>query len=547
MFLSNGEVVAPTQAEVLGDRTPVFADRNYYASASLPLLNQFAAYSAIYKNQHWVGTVVRKLAMATARMPFEVKLRTSATDSVNESGPMTDLLSRPNPGMSGFKLWEWTSSTRDVYGEAFWVKLRDASGRVRELHPMHPTNVIVRRQADGTLGYVYSNGTVNVSQLPTIPAEDVVAFTNYNPDDLVRGLSVLEGLRMTLLNEDAARRATASMWQKGARPGMILTTDQELTDAAAQRIKMQFDRSNGGADNTGATAVFEQGLKAQVIQLSAEEMQYIESRKLNREEVCAAYDVPQPAVGILDHATFSNITEQLRSLYRDTMAPRFIGFESVIDHQLVPDFYPVDGSVFTRFNMEDVLRGDFETKATATVSMRNSGFMTGNEARAYFGLPRLTDPEMDKVYANAALVPLGEPQERITVTEDGDVPDPDALPAIDAGELTATPTRDPRNPQPREPAGQPANNGRGGVPPAKPLAIPAPAKSVRTLMGRLGRAQNNGATTKTWHTDPECATHTALNGETVPIKGLFSNMARVPGDTDTFTAPCGCDVDFGSE
>jgi hypothetical protein len=29
--------------------------------------------------------------------------------------------------------------------------------------------------------------------------------------------------------------------------------------------------------------------------------------------------------------------------------------------------------VFTRFNMEEVLRGDFETKATATVAMRRTG------------------------------------------------------------------------------------------------------------------------------------------------------------------------------
>jgi hypothetical protein len=66
---------------------------------------------------------------------------------------------------------------------------------------------------------VYSNGTVNTSELPVIPADDVVAFTTYNPDNLTRGLSTLEALRMTLLNEDAARRATASMWAKGARPG----------------------------------------------------------------------------------------------------------------------------------------------------------------------------------------------------------------------------------------------------------------------------------------------------------------------------------------
>ena len=34
------------------------------------------------------------------------------------------------------------------------------------------------------------------------------------------------------------------------------------------------------------------------------------------------FDVPPPVVHILDHATFSNITEQMRSMYRDTMTPR---------------------------------------------------------------------------------------------------------------------------------------------------------------------------------------------------------------------------------
>jgi phage portal protein BeeE len=69
--------------------------------------------------------VVRKLAMATARMPFEVKQRVNDTDSVNEDGPLQELLGAAEPAHVGFKLWEWTSSTRDVYGEAFWLKLRD--------------------------------------------------------------------------------------------------------------------------------------------------------------------------------------------------------------------------------------------------------------------------------------------------------------------------------------------------------------------------------------------------------------------------------------
>src|SRR5690554_6984432 len=47
----------------------------------------------------------------------------------------------------------------------------------------------------------------------------------------------------------------------------------------------------------------------------------IEARKLTREEVAAAYYIPPPLVGILDHATFSNIREQHKQLYQDTLGP----------------------------------------------------------------------------------------------------------------------------------------------------------------------------------------------------------------------------------
>lgn len=527
MFLSNGQVVPAAAVDRLGDQTPIFADASYYASSAMQLLNLYAAYGAIYRTQLWVGTVVRKLAMATARMPFEIKKRVTPSDSVNEDGPLADLLARPNAHMSGFKLWEWTSSTRDVYGEAFWLKLRDRSGRVRELHPMHPTNIIVRLFDDGTVGYIYSNGTVNTSQLPLIPEEDVVAFTSYNPENMHRGLSILESLRMTLLNEDSARRATASMWEKGARPGVILSTDQSLTDRAALRLKTQFDAANAGADKVGSTVVFEEGIKPTIVQLSSEEMQYIESRKLNREEVCAAYDVPPPVVHILDHATFSNITEQLRSQYRDTMAPRFVGFESVVDHQLVPDFYS-PGEVFSRFNMEEVLRGDFETKATAAVSMRNAGLLTGNQGLAMFGLPRSDDPNMDRYLANATLVPLGTPAERITITE-GAATTPDqsaeAQHVIEAGQQAA------------------ADAAQQALASPKPrLALPAaPSKQIRAWMGRLGGAKQNGATVKTWQASPDCVIHAPLNGHLAAIDGVFRAGVRVPGDDGH---DCACTLTF---
>lgn len=409
MFLSNGTIV-PTPGGTLGDFTPQFTDASYYSGSHIQLENTFASYGALYRAQLWVGIVVRKRAMATARMPFDILKKGAGILKSAEAGPLAALMENPNPEMSAFDLWQWTSSTRDIYGEAFWRKVRGPNNEVRELWPMHPANVIVRRNKETSkLEYVYAAAARSAQGVDPIPAEDVVAFLGYNPDTTARGLSNLESLRMTLLNEDASRRATAAFWRKGARPSIILTHPNSLSEPAQARLKKQAEANMAGADNTGSVSLFEEGIVPHLTQLNMEEMQYVEGRRLNREEVCAAYDISPLVVHILDHATFSNVTEQLRSQYRDTMAPWFTELEAAVNRQLVPDFYPSTGStrVVTRFNMDDVLRGDYETRSTAATTMRQGGITTGNEARVIMGLEPIDDPNMNIVFANSALQVLG--------------------------------------------------------------------------------------------------------------------------------------------
>jgi len=141
-----------------------------------------------------------------------------------------------------------------------------------------------------------------------------------------------------------------------------------------------------------------------IIPLNAEELQYIESRRMNREEVCGIYDVPPPVVHILDRATFSNITEQMRSMYRDTMAPRLGLYESVLDSQLRPDFDP-QGNIYAEFLLDEVLRGAFEQRAIANQAAIYSGQLTPNEARQQDNRAPLEGG--NKLYINAAAIPVG--------------------------------------------------------------------------------------------------------------------------------------------
>lgn len=407
MILSGGQPVNFAGA-ALAEINPVIGSTGFYYAKDGTQLSgsQFAAYSALYRAQPMIASVVDKVATSAARLPIRV------WDTAPAAGKTLDIVSayarivaNPSGVLGPQQFYRWTFTTLEIYGEAFWVKIRDPkTGLPVELLPIHPARLVVRRDETGKVVYVYTRGASSAG-IQEFPAADVVPFLRYNPDNLMRGMSRLEPLRSTLMNEDATRRAMESWWKRGARPATVLKHPGSLTAGAQARLRQQFDLMHAGADNFGGTAVLEEGLDVQVVQLSAEEMQYIEARKMNLQEVCMVYDVPPPVIHILDHATFSNITEQMRSMYRDTMTPRLSEFESVLDMHLRTEFDP-NGTLRASFSLDDVLRGDYETRATATVSLVANGIMKPSEARPLFDLPD-AGPIADQLYANAALAKLG--------------------------------------------------------------------------------------------------------------------------------------------
>lgn len=383
MFVSNGTVVTKTP---LLPGSPTFFPKMSSSTLAMP-----SAYSSMYRGQLWVFILVNKLAKAHARLPFPVYERDELNRPRANNHPMARLLAKPNPAMSLHELWVWTSSTRNIYGEAFWYKARKGR-QVVALFPLHPTGVTLN--ADG---WQFDNGSL---RLRDIPRSDLVHFKGFNPDSLTRGMSPLEPLRATLENEWNARQATSSFWESGARPGLFLKHPKNISGPAIDRLRAQVDSLHAGSGRTGRTMILEEGMEPDPFTLTAEEAQYIETRKLNREEVCAAFDVPPPVVHILDRATFSNITEQMRSMYRDTMGNYLPEFEAAVETDLRAVEWPND-DVYAEFLMDEVMRGAFESRQEA---LNKATHMTLAEKRKMENLPYIEGT--DRIFLNTATMPL---------------------------------------------------------------------------------------------------------------------------------------------
>jgi HK97 family phage portal protein len=351
-------------------------------------------YATIYKRQPNVRTCVEFLARNLAQLGLHVYRRVSETDRVRERDhPLARLLSQPLPPsskMTHYRLIEHLVSDMGIYFNAYWLKLR-TRGEVTRLLRVPPIYMEVKGGLVPTAYEMTLGG-----ELHRFAPDEVVHFRGYNSESPIAGLSPLETLRRVLAEEHAAADYREHFWQNAARMGGIIERPKEApdwSDAARERFKAEFKALYTGSENSGETAVLEEGMQWKQVTFNAQESEYLAGRKLTREECARAYHIPLPMVGILDHATFSNIKDQHKSLYQDTLAPWCMMIQEDIDLQLKPDFAD-SAALYLEFNLKEKLRGSFEEQAQSYQSAVGAPWMTRNEARARENLPSM-GPEGD--------------------------------------------------------------------------------------------------------------------------------------------------------
>jgi HK97 family phage portal protein len=369
-------------------------------------------YAALYRTQPEVRTVVDFLARNIAQLGLHVFRRVSDTDRVRLAGhELAAWLKEPNYATTQYRLFETLMQDMGIYFNAYWLKvpLRDPArlGLVR-LPPeqMHVEGFLLPSAFVWTL----PDGTER-----RIAPKDLVYFSGYDPCNPLMGLSPLETLRRTLSEESASSDYREAFWRNAARLEGVIERPKEAprwTPEQKQSFREQWQLRYGG--QPGQTAVLEDGMTFKPMSFSARDSELTLSRKLTREECAAAYHVPLPMVGILDHATFSNVKEQHKQLYQDTLGPWLRFLQDELQRQLLIESADTDG-VYLEFNIAEKLKGSFEEQAVAIQSLVGRPVMTANEGRARLNLPAMiNDPTANELAQPlnqaSAGVPAGAPR-----------------------------------------------------------------------------------------------------------------------------------------
>lgn len=359
--------------------------------SNVSLAADYAAdYATIWKTQPHVRTVVGFLARNIAQIGLHTFERVSDTDRsrLGVEHPLAALIAKPNPRTTRYRLIDSLVNDLGIYDVACWAKMK-SNGQPAGLLRLPPRQIEPLGESWAWPEGVKFKGNKGSIDLP---ADQVVLFRGYNPTDARWGVSPMETLRRVLAEEYQATLYREQLWRNGARfPGYIKRpkTAGDWSPAARERFRSDWrGLYTGSGPGAGGTPVLEDDMEFVGGGITPAQAQYLETRKLTREEVAAAFHIPLPMVGILDHATFSNIKEQHQNLYQDTLGPWLEMIQQEIGLQLVPDFDD-SGKVYVEFNLADKMKGSFEEESASLQTSVGAPWLTRNEARARRNLPRI--------------------------------------------------------------------------------------------------------------------------------------------------------------
>lgn len=364
-----------------------------YSLPTLQLGSERLEAAEIFRRQPQVRTVVGFLARNVAQLGLHAFKRVSDTDRERITDhPLADLLERPLPGkrLTPYDLKYRIVADLAIYDTCFILKVNpDGDGPMGLLPVPVP---LVTPAEESWIEAPYYKLAVG-GQTIEIPGEHMIHIHGYSPDDLTVGESPLMALRDVLLEEYEATKHRQGMWKNGARVSGVIERPQpkgsrDWSDEARTRFIREFrDLYSGSGAHAGGVPILEDGMTYKQAGLDPRAAQYIEARKLTREEVAAAYYIPPPLVGILDHATFSNIREQHKQLYQDTLGPWLTQIDEALENQLLPEF--TEDGLYLEFNLEAKMRGSFEEQAAAASTAAGAPWMTVNEIRGRNNLPSI--------------------------------------------------------------------------------------------------------------------------------------------------------------
>lgn len=352
-----------------------------------------------------VYSCVRVISEAIACLPLHIYKYDGEGALIAREHELYDLLhTEPNPEMSSFVFRQTLMSHLLLYGNAYAQIIRDAGGRVKALYPLFPDKIDENRAENGELYYTYwrnnderrkgekSGGiTLHKDEVLHIPALSFDGLVGYAPIALAKnpiGLAI------------AAEEYGASFFSNNASPGGLLEHPGVLNNHDA--IRAAWEALYSGSTKHHGIAVLEEGMKFTPVTVPPDQAQFLETRKFQLSEIARIFRIPPHMIGDLEKSSFSNIEQMSLDFVKNTLEPWVVLWEQEMVRTLLT---PSERKqYFIKFNMDGLLRGDYETRTKGYATGFQAGYYSLNDIRKLENMNPIENGDVH--FINGNMLPL---------------------------------------------------------------------------------------------------------------------------------------------
>ncbi|MFE4112273.1 phage portal protein [Kosakonia sp. YIM B13611] len=320
-----------------------------------------------------VFSCVRVLAESIGMLPCSIYKAVGKGKEKATAERLHKLVSmKPNGYMTPQEFWELMIVCLCLRGNFYAYKVK-ALGEVVELLPLDPGCVQPKLNSNWEPVYqvTFPDGTTDV-----LGQEDIWHVRILTLDGL-NGLNPIAYAREAISLGLATEEHGARLFSNGAVTSGVLETEHQLSDTAYQRLKSDFEEKHQGLGNAHKPMILEMGLQWKSMALSAEDSQFLETRKFQLEEICRLFRVPMHLVQNTDRATYSNIEELGMGFINYSLVPYLTRIEQRINIGLVRE--SKQGTYYAKFNVGALLRGDMKSRFEAYATAINWGMYSPND------------------------------------------------------------------------------------------------------------------------------------------------------------------------
>lgn len=348
-----------------------------------------------------VWAAVNFLSGTIAGLPLHVYDKTTnGKKKVKASrvNPVVEVLhDAVSDGMSSFD-WRFQMMTAVLTEGRFVTYIeRDARGQPINLLPL--PSATVKMLENGRKQYEYKTAS---GAKQTYDQAQVLDVTFMLKADMVQHRSPIRQCAVAIGKAVNSNEYGSKLFKNGGLPAFTLQGPFGSEKSAIRASENIAEATKEAARKGANVLAIPAGHTLEPLGSDPEKMQLVQTQEFAVVEVGRIYNLPPTFLQDLSRATFSNSEQQDLHLVKHTVKRWLEQLEAEMNLK----FFGRGSKRIVEFNLDGLLRGDYETRMTGNSMAIQTGQLTPNEARELDNREPLDGG--DRLYIQGATVPLAE-------------------------------------------------------------------------------------------------------------------------------------------